>query len=111
MSRDYKVFLEDILQSIDKINRYITGMSLETFSSDEKTIDAVVRNLEIIGEATRRLPDEVRIRHSDIEWIRIIGLRNIIVHDYPSINLRIIWDISKNKLPVLETQIKKIIHE
>jgi uncharacterized protein with HEPN domain len=111
MPRDYKVYFEDILESIDKINRYISGMDLETFSEDEKTVDAGVRNLEIIGEATRKLPDEIKIRYPDIEWVRIIGLRNIIVHDYSSINLRIIWSIVKDKLPILDEQIRKIIHE
>jgi uncharacterized protein with HEPN domain len=111
MPRDYKIYLEDILESIEKIKRYIAGMELENFASDEKTVDAVVINLEIIGEATRKLPHEVRTRYPNIEWARIIGLRNIIIHDYPSINLRIIWSIAKNNLPVLAEQINKIIQE
>jgi len=86
-------------------------MDLETFSSDKKTIDAVVMNLVIIGEASKKIPDELRTMYSDIEWGRIIGLRNIIIHDYPSINLRIIWSIAKKNLPVLEERVKKIIQE
>lgn len=111
MPRDYKLYLEDILESIEKICSYIIGMDLETFSVDKKTIDAVVMNLAIIGEASRKIPDELRTRYPDIEWGRIISLRNIIIHEYPSINLRIIWSIAKNNLPVLEERIKKIIQE
>ena len=111
MLRDYKLYLEDILESIETINSYIEGMDLDSFSNDRKTVDAVVRNLEIIGEASRRLPSELRTRYPDIEWARIIALRNIIVHDYPSINLRIIWSITKNNLPILDERIKKIIDE
>ncbi|MHB8068918.1 MAG: HepT-like ribonuclease domain-containing protein [Desulfobaccales bacterium] len=111
MSRDYKIYCDDIIESIEKINCYIFGMDLDTFSNDRKTIDAVIMNLVIIGEAARKLPEELRIKFPDIEWARIIGLRNIIVHDYPSINLRIIWSIVKNNLPFLDQQIRKIIHE
>ena len=111
MPRDYKLYLEDILESIEKISCYINGMDLETFSGDKKTIDAVAMNLAIIGEASRKIPDELRTKYPDIEWGRIISLRNIIIHDYPSINLRIIWSIAKNNLPILAKQIKKIIHE
>lgn len=111
MPRDYKLYLEDIVESIEKIKSYIIGMDLETFSDDQKTIDAVVRNLQIIGEATRKLPDKVREKDQDIEWGRIIALRNIIIHDYPAINLRIIWSIANINLPILAERIKKIIHE
>ena len=111
MLRDYKLYLEDILESIETINSYIEGMDLDSFANDRKTVDAVVKNLEIIGEAARSLPNDLRATYSDIEWPRIIALRNILVHDYPSINLRIIWSITKNNLPVLEERVKKIIDE
>ena len=111
MPKDYKVYLDDILEAIEKIHDYIDLMSFEGFCNDTKTIDAVNRNLGIIGEAANRLPDEIKYKYPDIEWHRIIGLRNIIIHDYSSVDLEIIWDIIKNKLSLLEKQVKEILKD
>ena len=80
--RDPAILLEDIRTAIEKIERYTSEMTRETFIADERTVDAVVRNLEIIGEAVRRLPDDFKQAHADIPWPQIAGLRNRIVHDY-----------------------------
>jgi uncharacterized protein with HEPN domain len=111
MPRDYKAYLEDIVQAAQKINRYVSGLSVQTFSDDEKTIDAVVRNLEVIREAVRNIPEDIRDKYSKIAWRRIAGLRNILIHEYFAISTKIIWDISTNKLPILEQQIKKILED
>ena len=111
MPRDYKAYIEDIVRAAKKINKYISGLSFQTFSADEKTIDAVVRNLEVIGEAVRNIPADIRDRYSEIEWHRIAGMRNILIHEYFAISLKIIWDIAKNKLPILEQQIDKIMKD
>ena len=79
------------------------------FCNDPKTIDAVIRNLEIIGEAARRLPEEIRIKYPDVGWHKIISLRNILIHEYPGIDLETIWDIIENKLLPLEKQVKEIL--
>jgi len=84
---------------------------LVDFCNDAKTIDAVIRNLEIIGEAARRLPEEIRIKFPDVEWHKIISLRNILIHEYPGIDLETIWNIIESKLSQLEKQIKKIIKD
>lgn len=102
MSRDYKLYLDDILDSIDRIHRYIRGMGYDQFAADDKTMDAVVRNLEIIGEASKYLPEDWRENTAEIEWKKIIGLRNILSHAYFGINPLIIWDIIQNKLKPLE---------
>ena len=109
--RSLELLVEDIWESIEKIERYIKGMSLENFQSDEKTTDAVVRNLEIVGEAASRLPKDFTHRHSEIEWIKITGLRNRIVHKYFGVDLQIIWQILKKDLPVLKTTFKNIRSE
>lgn len=109
MLKDYKVYLDDILESIEKICRYIGGMSFEKFSTDSKTIDAVNRNLRIIGEAANRIPEEIKRKYPEIEWVRIISLRNIIIHDYSRVYLQIIWDIIQNKLSMVEIQVKEIL--
>ncbi len=111
MPRDYKVFLADILEAINKIRSYTASFSLESFSKDEKSIDAVVRNLEVIGEAIKNVPDDVRLKYPDVEWKRIAGLRDILIHEYFGIDVVIIWDIIRNKLPVLEAQVKQILNE
>ena len=111
MSRDYKVYLEDTLEAVQKIQKYTEGFSIDTFSRDSKTLDAVVRNLEIIGEAAKRIPDEIRSKYPGIEWKKITGLRDILIHEYFGINIEIIWDILQKKLPALEKEIKKILSE
>lgn len=109
MPRDYEVYLEDIREAIVKVKKYTTGLSREAFGSDDKTIDAVVRNLEIIGEAAKMIPDSVRMVHPEIEWKKIAGLRDILAHQYFGVDIEIIWDILQNKLPILEQQINEIL--
>jgi len=109
MPRDSKLYLQDILECIENINEYVTGLTFNTFIKDRKTIDAVIRNLEIIGEASRNIPHEIRDDHPEIKWRGIIGLRNILVHVYYSLTLKIVWDIVKNELPTLHEQIKQVL--
>jgi uncharacterized protein with HEPN domain len=109
MPRDYKTCLEDISEAIGKIGRYAAGHTSETLAADEKTLDAVIRNLEIIGEAVKNIPDDIRAGYPEVEWKRIAGLRDILIHQYFGIDQDIIWDIVQNKLPTLATQIKHIL--
>jgi len=109
MSRDYKVYLEDIVQAIEKIQRYTEGLSLEVLASDEKTLDAVLRNLEVIGEAVKALPEQVRLQGQDVDWKKIAGLRDILIHRYFGIDLDIIWDVIRNRLPVLGERVGKLL--
>ncbi len=111
MPRDYKVYLEDIVEAIRKIQIFTSDLSLQTFSSDVKTFDAVIRNLEIIGEAIKRVPEEIRSKYPNVEWRKIGGLRDILAHEYFGVDVEIIWDIIQNKLPVLEKQINQILKE
>ena len=106
--RNYLLFIEDILESINKINRYTKRISFEKFSQDDKTKDAVVRNFEIIGEAAKQLPEEIKNRFPDVEWKSMIDFRNVIIHEYFGIDLDIMWNIIKTKLPPLKSKIQKI---
>ncbi len=81
------------------------------FARDDKTVDAVVRNLEVIGEAVKRLPPELRARRSDIEWQRIAGLRDILIHEYFGVDIDILWDVIVNKLPALEHAVESLLWE
>jgi uncharacterized protein with HEPN domain len=111
MPRDYKVFLEDMRDAIVKIRRYTSGLELKAFADDEKTVDAVVRNLEVLGEAAKSVPEDVRSRHTQIDWRRVTDLRNILIHQYFAVDVEIIWDIVQNKLPDLERQVRQMLAE
>ena len=103
--RPADLFLDDIRESIARIERYTVGLERAGFEADEKTVDAVVRNLEIIGEAARQLPEEFTRRNLQIEWRKIAGLRNRIVHDYFGLDLEIIWQIIRSDLPALKREL------
>jgi uncharacterized protein with HEPN domain len=108
-SRHPKLLLEDILESAEKIINYTQSLTYNDFIADSKTIDAVIRNFEIIGEAANRLPDELKDNNNEIDWHKIRGLRNRIVHAYFGINYSIIWSIIEDYLATLIAQIKKLI--
>ncbi|MBI4388763.1 MAG: DUF86 domain-containing protein [Nitrospinae bacterium] len=96
------LLIEDICEAIEKIGRYVAGMTRETFLSDEKTSDAVARNLEIIGEAANRLPENIKTKYPDIPWRKITGLRHRIVHEYFDVDLEIVWKIVRDDLPAFK---------
>ncbi len=106
--REPSVLLDDMRTSIGKIKRYIAGLDEASFLADDKTIDAVVRNLEIIGEAAKQLPTEFKVQHSAIAWSQIAGLRNRIVHDYAGIDLKLVWNILKTAIPKLALQLAEL---
>ena len=106
--RPTEILLNDIRRSIGRILEYTDKMSLEDFSRDQKSIDAVARNLEIMGEAANRLPDEFKECYSEIEWYRIVGLRHRIVHEYFGIDLEIVWQILQKDLPALRQSLSRI---
>ena len=105
MSRRSQLRVQDILDAIDRIASYVAGMDYEHFLTDRKTQDAVTRNIEIIGEAARALPEDFKERHADVPWSEIVAMRNVIVHQYFGILPEVVWDVVKNELPVLRSQI------
>ena len=106
--RNSRLLIEDIVTAVFKIEKYTAKSDREHFLKDEKTIDAVVRNLEIIGEACRQLPEEFKERHSTIPWHKIAGLRNRIVHDYFGVDLELIWQIISIEIPALKNSISSL---
>lgn len=109
--RKYIHFLNDILASSEKIISLIKNKSANDFARDWIRVDAMIRNLEIIGEAVKHLPEEVKEKHNQVEWKKISGLRDILIHEYFGVNYNILWDISKNKIPGLKRQIQIIIQD
>ena len=108
MPKDSKLYLDDILASIEKIERYSKNLTFTQLSQNEMAIDAVIRNLAIIGEAVKNLPQELKKKSPEIEWKKIAGLRDILIHQYSGVDIKIIWDILINKLPQLKGIIKKL---
>ena len=106
--RQPHLLIEDILDSGNKILEYTRGLTFEEFIRDSKTIDAVIRNFEIIGEAANRIPDSYKEEHPQIDWHRIRGFRNRIVHDYFGIDYGIVWQIKESFLPQMLTLINQI---
>jgi uncharacterized protein with HEPN domain len=92
-----------------KVMRYTEGMTKEQLVADEKTFDAVMRNLEITGEAVRHIPEELKDRHAAVEWRKIAGFRDVAIHAYPTIDEEIVWDIVQHKIPELLQQVERIL--
>ncbi len=101
MSRDEIMYLRDIAQSCEKILRFTNGLTQADLTQDEKTYDAVVRNLEIIGEAAKNISDKLRKQLPDIEWRKAAGFRDMLAHAYFGIDDDILWDVVQNKVPQL----------
>ncbi len=107
--RDFRLYLEDILESTKKIEGYIANLTYNDFVKDNKTIDAVVRNLETIGEAAKQIDEETKKKYDDIPWREIVDFRNRIIHGYFVIDYEIIWQIISSDLPDLKQKVEKAI--
>jgi uncharacterized protein with HEPN domain len=107
--RSADLLLEDILESCDRILEYTKGFTFDDFRKNYLVVDAVVRNFTVIGEAAGRIPDDFKRKHMEIDWDRIRGFRNRIVHDYFGIDYQIVWLIIENNIPELRNLIRNII--
>lgn len=111
MKRDYKLFIEDIFDSILKIEAFVDKMKYKDFVADDKTLSAVVRKLEIVGEAAKNIPKEIRVKYKDIPWSDLAKMRDKIIHFYFGVDYEIVWKVVKERLPDLKIDIKKILGE
>lgn len=111
MSRDFRLYLDDILECCDRVSEYTAGYSYEQFSDDPKTVDAVVRNLEIFGEAVKGLPAEVISKAPEIEWKLIARFRDNVIHRYFGVRLPIVWNVVENELALLRLAVVRLLKE
>ena len=111
MSRDESLYLGDIQDSCEKILRFTKGMTYKEFVNDDLHFDAVLRNLEIIGEAVKNISEETRIAYANIKWRKIAGFRDIVAHEYFGVNEETVWDIVKNQVPDLLEIVKTMLEE
>ncbi|MFN8450873.1 MAG: DUF86 domain-containing protein [Anaerolineae bacterium] len=109
MSKDFRVYLEDILLAVERIESYLSGIDYDQFAAEQMRIDAVVRNLGIIGEAVRKIPPEIHVKYPRVEWQKINSFRNVIVHEYSRVKLEVVWSVLEEDLPTLKTQIAEIL--
>lgn len=111
MPREWRQQLDDIHRAIVKVRSFVEGMDFDAFASDEKTQDAVIRNLEVIGEAARAIPETIKKRASTIEWPKIVGMRHVLAHEYFGVSLEIVWDVTQNKLKVLDEAVLDLLDD
>jgi len=107
--RDYKIYLDDIILSSSKIQEYIKGISFDGFVKNGQLVDAVIRNIEIVGEAAKNLPNSLKNKHKSIPWKEIVSTRNRVTHEYFGVNLKIIWKAVKLEIPRLKREVQKIL--
>jgi uncharacterized protein with HEPN domain len=107
--REIADYLNDILTAIAEIDDFTRGINYEEFSTDKKTINAVIRSLEVLGEATKHIPAPFRKKHPDIPWSKMAGLRDVLIHDYMGVDLMTVWKVVKERLPEVKERVEELV--
>jgi uncharacterized protein with HEPN domain len=107
--REVADYLDDILTALSDIEDFTRGLRYETFSEDKKTINAVIRSLEVLGEATKHIPTSFRQKHPGIPWSKMAGMRDVLIHDYMGVDLKTVWKVAQERLPELKNLLEKLI--
>lgn len=107
--REFIDYLHDIRDAIEKVEQFVEGIDLQQFTLDEKTLYAVIRALEIVGEASRNVPEDIQVDHPEVPWREMVGIRNKLAHEYFGINVEVVWRTVKEDLPMLKPRIAEMI--
>jgi len=107
-NRDASDYINDILTAISDIQSFTRGMSFEDFEKDKKTVNAVIRSLEVLGEATKKIPKPLRQQNPEIPWNQMAGMRDILIHDYMGVDLKTVWNVTQERLSVLKPFLERI---
>lgn len=111
MKREYLDYIQDMVNSIYDIESFVDGMDFQTFERDRKTANAVIRSLEVIGEAAKTIPSEIKEKYQDVPWKSVAGMRDKLIHVYFGVDLGAVWQTIREDLPKLKGQIEKILSE
>ncbi|ABQ91915.1 HepT-like ribonuclease domain-containing protein [Roseiflexus sp. RS-1] len=111
MSRNVLVYIKDILQNMRDAEQFIQGMTYEQFVADKKTVNAILRSIEVIGEAAKRVPDDVRAQYPQIPWKEMAGMRDKVIHLYFSVDNETVWLVVKERIPSLQPLIEQIVRD
>ncbi|MEW6554659.1 MAG: DUF86 domain-containing protein [Actinomycetota bacterium] len=107
--RNIADYLQDILDSIDEISDFVEGMSLGDFAADKKTINAVLRSIEVMGEASRKIPEGIRAQYPQVPWRKMTGMRDKLIHEYHGVDIDTVWQTLHEDIPPLKDQIQEIM--
>jgi len=111
MKRNYRLFIKDIIAAMESIEGFVEGMSFEELMQDDKTASAVIRKFEIVGEATKCLPDELKEEHPEIQWKRMAGMRDRLIHAYFGVDYKLVWEAIKAEVPSMKLKLQEILTE
>jgi len=107
--RDYTIYVKDMVAAIESIEAFIAGMGFEEFARDDKTLSAVLRKLEVLGEASKQVPEEIRAKHSDVPWREMAGMRDKLIHFYFGVDEALVWQTITNKIPDVKRRLQSIL--
>ena len=111
MKGDYTLYLRDIIEAMESIERFIEGMNFEDFVADDKTVSAVLRKLEIIGEAAKHIPSHIRERYDDVPWKQMAGMRDKLIHFYFGVDYELVWRTVTVRIPEIKKRLIEILSE
>jgi uncharacterized protein with HEPN domain len=106
--REIVDYLDDIRTAIADVKEFTNGMTFEEFAVDKKTVNAVIRSLEVLGEATKHIPTAFRLKHPDVPWAKMAGMRNVLIHDYMGVDLKTVWMVSQERLTELQIMMDEL---